>query len=555
MRFVRPVVQTMGNISGTIRDVKRFREVGMILAKYGLGMFASSLGVGGENSASTNPQKVVLAIQELGPTFIKFGQILSTRPDIVAKDYIDALQKLQDDIDPLDFSELEPMLKEALGAQWGSTIVRVEQKPLATASIAQVHRAVFLDTEANKEIPVVLKIQRPNIQEQIRSDLHILHILLQRGLQEYPELELFDPYGIFTEFEQSILAELDFLLESKNLLRFSKNFFHASHIRFPKVVEQCSAHNVICMEYLDGISIRKAREHGCDMELVGQRYLELAYTMLFDHGFFHGDLHPGNVLVLEKNVIGVIDCGMVGRLTYEMKDQLATLIYALYKGDNKLIAKTFYDISIKTERVDYIAFERDAIEVAEKHWSGGSFTEMDIGAFLMDLTMRAIRHKVRAPTAFTMFFKAVLTTEGLAKSLLPEVDPLRVAQPYVEKLLKTRWQPETWTDVGAQNLLAYSHILKRLPISLTQLIDDIDYQRLTLTVHQKQHDQDHKRGLQRTSVLALTLIAGMWMLLGIAAFFVPVLYWQQIPIISIFCVLLSVLIQSFVIIRVWFLLR
>lgn len=555
MKFVRPVVQTMEMISNTMRDVKRFQEVGLILAKYGLGIFASSLGIVGENSSDTNPQKLVSAIQELGPTFIKFGQILSTRPDIMPKEYIQALQNLQDNISPLSFTELEPLVIEELGKQWGTSIINVDETALATASIAQVHRATFVDRIENKEIAVVLKIQRPNIQEQIRSDLHILQIILQRGLEEYPELNLFDPHGIFAEFERSILAELDFVLESKNILRFTKNFFHCSNIRFPKVIEPCSSQKIICMEYLEGISIRKARENNRDMEIIGQRYLELAYTMLFEHGFFHGDLHPGNVLILENNVIGVIDCGMVGRLTYDMKDQLATLIYALHKGDNKLIAKTFYDISIKTERVDYFAFERDAIDVAEKHWSGGSFTEMDIGAFLMDLTLRAIRHKVRVPTTFTMFFKAVLTTEGLAKSLLPEIDPLKVAQPYVEKLFTERWQPETWADVGAQSLLAYSHILKRLPISLTQLIDDIDYQRVTVTVQQKQHEQDHKRGLQRTSVIAFTLISGMWMLLGVVGLFVPMLFWKEIPIVSIGCIALSILLQLFVVMRVWVLLR
>ena len=544
MKFVRPFVKTVGSLSVTVRDANRFREVAVVLARHGLGILVSGVDLPGlhvEAEFSGTPQRLVQALQELGPTFIKFGQILSTRSDLVPYDYLVALQQLQDDVHPLTFESLQPTLKEDLSAQWDSMVESIDETPLATASIAQVHRGKLTD---GKE--VVFKIRRPKIDAIIESDLHILRFLLDRFLIEFPEMELFDPRGMFLEFERALSAELDFGLELKNLQRFHKSFYHMEGIRFPEAVEGLCTDRILCMEFLQGTPIRKAREKGYDMEVIGERYLSLAYTMLFDHGFFHGDLHPGNVLILPDQSIGVLDCGMVGRLTREMKDQLATLIYALYRGDNKLIAKIFFEISIKKERIDYVAFERDAIQVAEKHWSGGSFSEMDIGAFLMGLTTNALRHKVYAPTAFTMFFKAVLTTEGLAKSLLPEVDPLKVAQPYVEKLVKARWQPQHWSDLGTQNALAFSSLLKRMPISMSQLLDDLDYQRLKVKVEHIEQKQDQQSAMRRQGLLVLGLLALGWM-----AFALVGLVTKGFSLIFFIGLSITVLLQLCVLIVLW----
>ncbi len=544
MKFVRPFVKTVGSLSETVRDANRFREVAVVLAKHGLGVLVSGVDVPGvqtDTEFKGTPQRLVQALQELGPTFIKFGQILSTRPDLLPQEYLVALQQLQDDVEPLSFASLQSTVQEDLGEQWDSLVQSIEENPLATASIAQVHRGVLMDGRQ-----VVFKIRRPKIDAIIESDLHILRFLLERFLHEFPEMELFDPRGMFLEFEKALSAELDFVQELKNLQRFNKSFYHMEGIRFPDEIEELSSKRVLCMEFLEGFPIRKAREKGYDMELIGERYLSLAYTMLFDHGFFHGDLHPGNVLVLPDQSIGVIDCGMVGYLSREMKEQLATLIYALHRGDNKLIAKIFFEISIKKERIDYIAFERDAVRVAEKHWSGDSFADMDIGAFLLDLTNNALRHKVYAPTAFTMFFKAVLTTEGLAKSLLPEVDPLKVAQPYVKKLVNARWEPEHWTDLGTQNLLAFSSILKRLPISLSQLMDDVDYQRLQVTVQQVEQKKDQQAAMRRQGLLVLGLLALGWLGFGIAGYMkegVSLLFGLGLGI--------SMLLQFFILVVLW----
>lgn len=548
MQFVRPVVRTVGTITGTVRDAARLRQVGTILAKYGLGMLVTGVdSPGGSNRTfESTPKLTVEAIQELGPTYIKFGQILSTRPDVIPAAYIEALQTLQDNVNPLPFSDIVHVLNAELGDKW-SEILEIEEKALATASIAQVHRASL--KESNEA--VVLKVQRPGIASKIRADLSILRFILERTLNEFPELELFDPRGIFVEFEKSITAELDFLQEVRNLQRFRKNFFHVKGVVWPEPYESLSSPRVMCMGYLNGVKIREARQHGCDMNVVGERYLLVAYSMLFEHGFFHGDLHPGNVLVLENNVIGIIDCGMVGRLSDEMKNYLASLIFALHRGDSRTVARLFFDISIKEKRVDYMAFERDAIETAERHWSGGSFEEMDIGAFLMDLTRGALKYRVHAPPAFTMFFKGVMTTEGLAKSILPEVDPLGAAQPYVERLIKERWQPEHWSDLGIQNIAAYAGIARRLPISITQLLDDLDAQRFRIQVEQHQSENVTLQANRRFNTVSLSTLAVFWGLAAIVTLYFEPGFVVGFPVLSVVLGLISIFLQGWVLIRIW----
>ena len=547
MGLIRTGFFAVNKLSIGVRDMERFRQVGLILTKYGLNGLLAGRRRLREDDIKTTPQHLTQAIQELGPTFIKFGQILSTRPDILSEEYLKAFQTLQDDVMSLDFDLVAQVLDVELESGWKEKyFTSVDETPIATASIAQVHAAELKSGER-----VVLKIQHPQIEKKIQADLSILSLILEQGLREFPELELFDPRGMFLQFKKSLLAELDFVQEKKNLQRFSKNFSTFDNIVIPEVLEECSTKRVLCMEFLDGVKIRKAREQGLDMNLIGERYLQTAYSMLFDHGFFHGDLHPGNVLILEGHRIGVIDCGMVGYLTQDMKDVLATLIFCLYRGDHQGVARTFFELSIKEDRVKYDEFERDAVYVAEQHWSGGSFAEMNIGAFLMDLTRGALKHRVRAPTEFTMFFKGVLTTEGLAKSLLPEVDPLAAAQPYIEKMVKERWQPQKWSELGLRNISAFSQIAKRLPVSISQLLDDLDQQRFRIQQETYQSQEDRKIFLRLENTKILSFFSSMWMVLAIFFQWNLLVEFYGISVLAILCFFICLSLQLIVLYRMW----
>lgn len=497
MRIVRPVVRTVGGLTHTVRDINRLREVAAILVRHGFGWLVQTLDLPGLDRASrdqseSTPERAVAALKDLGPTFIKLGQVLSTRPDVVPAAYLAAFQSLQDDVGPLPFPEIERTLSAELGSGWRAGLSRFDEAPLATASIAQVHRAAL---QSGAEI--VFKVQRPGIAAMIRADLSILHLLVNRLCAEFPEAELLDPQGVLSEFERSITAELDFLAEATNMRRFTTNFAGNPRVKIPTIFDALTTSRVLCIEHLDGVKIRQAREHGYDMDEVGRRYLEVAYTMLFDHGFFHGDLHPGNVLILPGHVIGLLDFGMVGRLTRDMKDSIVSLLFALERGDYRTISRIFFDIAIKSERVDYDAFERDTTLVVERNWEGVSVQEMQIGRFLLDITEGALKHRVRAPPTYTTFFKALLTTEGLAKSLIPEVDPLGAARPYVQRLVSERFSSQRTQEDLFYNLVTLSTLARRLPTSLSQLLDDIDDQRLRLNIVTREDPQTSQRLDQR----------------------------------------------------------
>ncbi len=509
MQLVRPVVRTVGTFTVAARDLGRLQEVARVLIRHGLGLLVTNVDVPGiakpEATFESNPARVIAAIQALGPTFIKLGQVLSTRPDVIPAAYVDALQKLQDDVEPLLLSDVHGQLVAELGQGWRDRIATFDETPLATASIAQVHRATTVDGQH-----VVFKVQRPGIHAKVNADLSILHLIARRTLAEFPEAAYFDPEGILDEFERSIRAELDFQAEAQNIRQFQRNFAADARVRIPDLHAELTTSRVLCMEFLDGVKIRKARDAGYLMDEVGDAYLHAAYSMLFDHGFFHGDLHPGNVLVLPGNVIGLLDFGMVGFLTRDMKDALVTLLFAAERGDFRTCSRVFFDIAIKEVRVDYSAFERDSIEVMRRNWVGTSVADMQIGRFLLDVTRGAIRHRVRAPQNYSMYFKALLTTEGLAKALIPEVDPLRAARPFVDRLIAERFSDTRFREDLFYHAVTLSGLLRRLPTSLSQVLDDLDLQRFSMEVRHRadQHQIDADDRRQNRTILALLCIAG-----------------------------------------------
>ncbi len=494
------------------------QDVARILIRYGLGALVSNLDIPGlgrsrSKAFESNPQRVLAAIQELGPTFIKFGQILSTRVDVIPKEYTDQLEHLQDDVDPLPFPVIDNAIAKELGEDWRSRLASFSDEPIAAASMAQVHRATL---KGGRD--VVFKIRRPGILKLVKADLSILRFLVRRMLVEFPNTVYFDPEGVLQEFERAISAEMDFSVEAANIRQFLLNFGSDPVVRIPEVINEFSTNAVLCMTYLDGVRIREAREAGFDMERVGENYLDVNYKMLLQHGFFHSDLHPGNVLVLPGEVIGLLDFGMTGRLTRDMQDSMVSLIFALERGDFRTIARVFYDNAIKETRVDYPAFERDVVELVYKHWRG-SVRDLQVGLFLTDLATGAIQHRLRTPQSFTMFFKALLTTEGLAKSLVPEVEPLEQARPYVEQMVARRYAPQRIKEDFFYNMVTLASLMDRLPITISQFLDDLDKQRLHLNLTSSEDESTRIANHQRQTLLVHGILASTGMICGTACLF------------------------------------
>jgi len=491
MRVVRPVVRTVGGVTGRVRDLGRLREVVGILAAHGLGLLVAGVDLPGvkvrASETPTTPDRVKQALEQLGPTFVKLGQVLSTRPDIVPAEYVHALESLQDDVAALPVADIHGQLARSLGDDWRDRVDRFDDTPLATASIAQVHRGNVDGME------VVFKVQRPGASRTIRSDLAILRFLARRAVIEFPELETVNPLGMIEEFEHSLLAELDFELEARNMLRVAHNFGDDPEVRIPEVIDDLSSTHVLCMEFLQGQRIRDALAGGADRDALGRRYLRVAARMLFEHGFFHGDLHPGNLLVMEGGVLGLIDFGMVGRVTEEMKRSVVLIVYALKQGDSATVTRIFFDLAIVTRRVDYREVERQTDALLEKHWSGRSLGDIDVGAYVQDLARVAQRHGARIPAAYTMLFKAIMTTEGLARSLLPNVDPISAAVEELGDVFDDSFRIGQLRRQAFHHMISASVLAKRLPMFITQLMDDVDAQRVQLGVRPVLNEDAERR--------------------------------------------------------------
>lgn len=489
MSVLRTIVSSSRALVTGAKDVARFREIAGVFVKHGFGWFLAQLQLRRElqidyegteltRAALQSPdtgKRLVAAFTTLGPTFVKLGQILSTRPDLLPESILVELTSLQDSVDPVPEEQLEAQLQANLGADYLDYFSEFDKQPLASASIAQVHKAVLQDGT-----PVVLKIQRPGLGPIIASDLSILSVLARYIEDAFEEAHAMDLTGVIEGFTKSLAQEIDFRLEARNIDHFRRNFADIEKVRLPRVFEQLSNTEVLCMEQMHGRKFSEILDTDEDIDPYVETYFNVAYKMLFRDGFFHGDLHPGNVFVQDDGGLAIIDCGMVGRLSKSMRDKLVDILYAILNEDLEALARTFFSLAIPRGRVDYQAFEADVIDIGERYLGGIPLSEIQIGELLGEIVVGATRHQVRMPTAFTMMFKAMITTEGLAKTIAPNVDPIELARPYILDMIKERYSTERIKQLLISDVHMLSGLARDLPRQLPVLIQDLQAGRLTL---------------------------------------------------------------------------
>jgi len=441
-------------ITQKIHNIQRLHQILQILVKYGFGYIVDLLSIEqniiGRRFVKLKPIKkldvfnqpvhvrVRKVLEELGPTFIKLGQILSTRPDLIPLEFCKEFEKLQDEAPALEYEKVKELIRSELKKPVSELFSDFFPEPCAAASLSQVHLA---ELKTGKK--VVVKVQRPDIKRKITTDLEILFGLAKLAQKHIEESKIYDPVGVVDEFKKTILKEIDFNVEANNIERFRRNFKDDYTVYVPEVFWDLSTARVLTIERIKGvkvIDIERIEKSGLDRKQIAINGANAILKQVFIHGFFHADPHPGNIFVLDNNRIAFVDYGMVGRLYEETKVQLASILTAVVEQDVSEIIETLIEIGV-AEEADVKKLGSDLTELMDRYY-GIPLKELKMGQFLMDAINVVSQNKIKIPPSLFLLSKALITIEGVGRKLDPEFNVAIQIKPFVEKLARQKYSPK-----------------------------------------------------------------------------------------------------------------
>ncbi len=444
----------LGDITQKIQNIDRLRQILQVLIKYGFGYIVDRLKID-QNIVRKNLIRFVpikkldifdmpvqvrarKVLEELGPTFIKLGQILSTRPDVVPLEFCKELEKLQDEVPAFEYEKVEEEIRNELKNPVDKLFNNFSREPEAAASLSQVHSAE-LKTGEN----VVVKVQRPGIRKVITKDLKILDGLAKLMEKHIEESKIYNPVGIVNEFKDTILKEMDFNAEATHVVRFQKNFKDNTTVYVPKVFHNLSTGRVLTIERIEGTKItdiERIEKLGLDRKQIAVNGANAILKQIFIDGYFHADPHPGNIFVIEGNKIVFLDYGMVGRIDEATKDHLANILTAIIEQDIPEISAAFTTMGL-IEEVDVRKLNLGLADLMDSYY-GTPLKELRIGPLLVDIVKLVSQYKVKIPPDLFLLAKTMLTIESVGRRLCPEFNMTDQAKPFVENLLKSRYSPK-----------------------------------------------------------------------------------------------------------------
>ena len=475
-------IRKLGAIGRTYRHLNRYQRILRVLFKYGFHDLVDRLHIDQylesglqminrkpreQIARLSRPERLRLVFEELGPTFIKLGQLLSTRPDLIPAEYLDELARLQDEVPPFSLAEVHAIFREELGRSPDEVFHYFDAEPLAAASIGQVHRA-RLDSGAE----VVVKVQRPDIENVIAVDLEILAHLAGLMEQYLEEVQGHRPTAIVQEFARSLSREIDFAVELANVQRFARQFKNNTAIHVPLVYPELSTPRVLVMEYVLGIKASMAgqlREQGYDLPLIAERGATLVMEQIFVHGFFHADPHPGNLFILPDNVVCFIDFGQMGRLSRKDREDFTDLVLDLVAGDERTVVEGVLKVTVQLGEVDRESLARDLGGLVDLYLYR-PLDELEAGRILQDLLDLVTRHKLTFKPAFYQMMKALSTVEGVGLMLDPKLELIRLARPFMRRIRLERMRPARLAEEIARTGSGYLQLLRELPEELRTIL-------------------------------------------------------------------------------------
>jgi ubiquinone biosynthesis protein len=466
-----------------VRRLSRISEISQVAAKHGFGYLFETHGPGSLRSrrqhevapdtdgGSNRGQRLRQMLDELGPTFVKFGQLLSTRPDVVPPDIVFELKRLQDQVTPFSFEEAEQVIQEDLGLTIEQLFLEFDETPIAAASIGQVHRAVLPNGR-----PVAVKVQRPEAPRQIEADLELMYQVARIVGERIDALEFIDTVALVDEFARTIRQELDYRLEARNAEQFHRNFVGHPHVRVPRVYWSYSRTRVLTLELLEGVHLR-------DLDL--SRYTieerkRLAYLiaeawmhMIFRHGFFHADPHPSNIMVLEQSEhIGLIDFGMAGKLTDEDMSKLTGLFIDVVNERIEALPRRLAALGVRYPRDREEEFVNELRDVYYRYY-GARLSEIDPIQLIREAFALIYRMHLQLPTRFVLLDRAIATLGSAGMELYPDFNVFDVAKPYARELMIERFTPQRVVRRTAQETRNYVRMMLELPYQVHDTLEQV----------------------------------------------------------------------------------
>ena len=462
-----------------LRNIKRFKEIVTILAKYGFEEIVQHIelpGAGLVRKISTTPADIGVharirsAIEDLGPTFVKFGQIMSLRPDLLPSELLDELEKLQDAVPGVSLAEVEQVVQDNLGKTIDEVFSVFDVEPIAAASLSQVHKGVL-----RQEGDIVsVKIQRPGIQDMIQADLDILETLADFLDKKFEELKSYDLPELVQIIRRHMVTELDFRAELRNM-KIARANAADTPVYVPDGYEDYSTEKILVMEFVQGARYAEIVPGSIyDGEQIAKQGLAAATKQILEDGFFHADPHPGNLLVTEQMNLCIIDWGMVGRLTEKDRFELTELLRAVVEKDSDALMHSLLRLCQPTGGDQHpLSLERDLLSLLDTYHAL-PIKDVEIGQMLMDVMVIIRNHQLRLPTDYVIMIKALVTAEGAARQVYPELNVIAEVRESVKRLAKARFQPDViWRHLrnSFANLWSYQ---REIPRQLQQIISKLD---------------------------------------------------------------------------------
>ena len=446
------VISTAVNISQAFKNAGRVREILSVLVSTGFSDFTTRMKLSRflPERLSENPDykdlplpvRLRIAFEKLGPGFVKLGQLMASRPDLIPEQFVDEFSKLQDQVATLPFEDIQKHIETELNHKIEDVFESFDREPLAAASIAQVYSAKLKTGQS-----VAVKVQRPGIDKILHTDISILRGLASLLESYIPEVRPFNPQGLVEEFFHTILFELDFRVEANNIRKIKGQLSHSDRVAIPEVFSDYSSQKILVLEKFDGIRFSDREQilaKGIDPKTIIETGADAFFQMVMRNGLFHGDLHAGNLFVLPDGRIGIIDFGIVGRLSRRVQDSIISMFIAIMDEDYETLATEYVTLCSPTGDTDITLLQKDLMDTISPY-VGLVLGDVNVGKLLLQSTSIAAKHKLKVPRELMLLFKAIMTIDGLAKKLDPEFDILQLGNRLAKEVVAARYSKERLT--------------------------------------------------------------------------------------------------------------